>query len=138
MTSFWKEHPMIGAVSATVLALAAVTTTQYARDGWPFSGPDTQPATSDPHAAHGSATPPADTKTSSGPAGYATVVSARSGETEDSWLADLAVGWRAGQLKVGSTMRSERTAKWNRLLRVEAENPDAVFAGRAALAPLGL
>ncbi len=69
-------------------------------------------------------------------AGYATVVSARSGETEDSWLADLAVGWRAGQLKVGSTMRSERTAKWNRLLRIEAENPAAVFAGRAALAPL--
>ena len=64
-------------------------------------------------------------------AGYATVVSARSGDTEDSWLADLAVGWRAGQIKVGSTMRSERTAKWNRLLRVEAELGDAaVFAGR--------
>ena len=69
-------------------------------------------------------------------AGYATVLSARSGETEDSWLADLAVGWRAGQLKVGSTMRSERTAKWNRLLRIEAEHPDAVFAGRSVLAPL--
>ena len=68
-------------------------------------------------------------------AGYATVLSARSGETEDAWLADLAVGWRTGQLKVGSTMRSERTAKWNRLLRIEAERPDAVFAGRAALAP---
>jgi hypothetical protein len=54
-------------------------------------------------------------------AGFASVVSARSGETEDSWLADLAVGWRAGQIKVGSIMRSERTAKWNRLLRVEAE-----------------
>jgi enolase len=54
-------------------------------------------------------------------AGYATVLSARSGETEDSWLADLAVGWRTGQLKIGSTMRSERTAKWNRLLRIEAE-----------------
>ncbi len=70
-------------------------------------------------------------------AGYATVLSARSGETEDSWLADLAVGWRTGQIKVGSTMRSERTAKWNRLLRIEAElGGDAVFAGRAALAPL--
>jgi enolase 1/2/3 len=69
-------------------------------------------------------------------AGYATVLSARSGETEDSWLADLAVGWRTGQLKVGSTTRSERTAKWNRLLRLEAEHPDADFAGRAALAPL--
>ena len=70
-------------------------------------------------------------------AGYATVLSARSGETEDSWLADLAVGWRTGQLKVGSTTRSERTAKWNRLLRIESQQPDAVFAGSAALAPLG-
>lgn len=69
-------------------------------------------------------------------AGYATVLSARSGETEDSWLADLAVGWRAGQIKVGSTTRAERTAKWNRLLRIEAEERDARFAGRAALAPL--
>jgi len=48
--------------------------------------------------------------------GWATVVSARSGDTEDDWLVDLAVGSGAGQLKVGSTMRSERTAKWNRLL----------------------
>ena len=69
-------------------------------------------------------------------AGYATVLSARSGETEDSWLADLAVGWRTGQLKVGSTTRSERTAKWNRLLRIESEQPDATYAGAAALAPL--
>ena len=51
---------------------------------------------------------------------FATVVSARSGETEDSWLADLAIGWRAGQIKVGSTHGSERTAKWNRLLEIEA------------------
>jgi enolase len=71
-----------------------------------------------------------------GEAGYATVLSARSGETEDSWLADLAVGWRTGQLKVGSTTRSERTAKWNRLLRIESEHAGATFAGRAALAPL--
>ena len=70
-------------------------------------------------------------------AGYATVLSARSGETEDSWLADLAVGWRTGQLKVGSTTRSERTAKWNRLLRIESEHPAATFAGRGALAPAG-
>jgi enolase len=70
-----------------------------------------------------------------GAAGYATVLSARSGETEDSWLADLAVGWRTGQLKVGSTTRSERTAKWNRLLRIEHELGDeAAFAGAAALA----
>jgi enolase len=53
--------------------------------------------------------------------GYRTIVSARSGDTEDSWLADLAVGWRSGQIKVGSTVRSERTAKWNRLLKIEAE-----------------
>ena len=53
------------------------------------------------------------------------------------WLADLAVGWRTGQIKVGSTMRSERTAKWNRLLRIEAElRSEIAYAGRAALAPL--
>jgi len=52
-------------------------------------------------------------------AGWATVVSARSGETEERWLVDLAVGSGAGQLKVGSTTRSERTAKWNRLLELE-------------------
>jgi enolase len=67
-------------------------------------------------------------------AGYASVVSARSGDTEDSWLADLAVGWRAGQIKVGSTMRSERTAKWNRLLEIEALDPNAEYAGPDALA----
>lgn len=68
-------------------------------------------------------------------AGYAVVVSARSGETEDSSIADLAVGWRAGQIKVGSLTRAERTAKWNRLLRIEAELGDnAVFAGRDVLA----
>jgi enolase len=67
-------------------------------------------------------------------AGYATVVSARSGETEDSTIADLAVGWRAGQIKVGSLTRSERTAKWNRLLAIEAElGSQAAFAGRDAL-----
>ncbi len=62
--------------------------------------------------------------------GYATVVSARSGDTEDYWLADLAVGWNAGQIKVGSTQRSERTAKWNRLLEIEA-----AAGGRARLWP---
>jgi len=65
-------------------------------------------------------------------AGIATVVSARSGDSEDSWLADFAVGWRAGQIKVGSTMRSERTAKWNRLLEIESEGATR-FAGRSAL-----
>jgi enolase len=69
-------------------------------------------------------------------AGFATVLSARSGETEDSWLADLAVAWQTRQIKVGSTMRSERTAKWNRLLRIEAELGDeAVFAEVTGLAP---
>jgi enolase len=65
-------------------------------------------------------------------ADYATVVSARSGETEDNWLADLAVGCRAGQIKVGSTMRSERTAKWNRLLQIEHELGEGTdrYAGR--------
>lgn len=71
-------------------------------------------------------------------AGYGTVVSARSGETEDSWLADIAVGWRAGQIKVGSTTRSERTAKWNRLLRIEHECGDAIaYAGADALVRIG-
>ena len=58
---------------------------------------------------------------------FATVVSARSGETEDSWLADIATGWRSQQIKVGSTHGSERTAKWNRLLELEA-NEDTEFA----------
>ncbi|MHC5264323.1 phosphopyruvate hydratase [Streptomyces sp. UC4497] len=67
--------------------------------------------------------------------GYGTVLSARSGETEDDWLADLAVGWRTGQIKVGSTTRSERTAKWNRLLRIGAElGSRAQYAGAEALA----
>ncbi|MEU2615221.1 phosphopyruvate hydratase [Micromonospora sp. NPDC007271] len=52
--------------------------------------------------------------------GYATVVSARSGDTEDDIIADLAVGWNAGQIKIGSLMRSERLAKYNRLLEIEA------------------
>lgn len=67
-------------------------------------------------------------------AGFATVVSARSGETEDSWLADLVVAWRGGQIKVGSTTRSERTAKWNRLLEIEALASGSVsYAGAGAL-----
>jgi enolase len=68
-------------------------------------------------------------------AGYATVVSARSGDTEDSWLADLSIGWRTGQIKVGSTTRSERTSKWNRLLEIQRDARGASgFAGRKALA----
>ena len=52
-------------------------------------------------------------------AGFGTIVSARSGETEDTTIAHLAVGWDAGQLKVGSFSRSERMAKWNEVLRIE-------------------
>ena len=54
-------------------------------------------------------------------AGWRVTVSARSGETEDSWLADLAVGWAGNQIKVGSITQSERLAKYNRLLVIEAE-----------------
>lgn len=62
--------------------------------------------------------------------GYRCVISARSGETEDDWLADLAVGCGAGQIKVGSIARSERLAKYNRLLRIEEEgNPAVPYAG---------
>lgn len=54
-------------------------------------------------------------------AGWKITVSARSGETEDDWLADLAVGWNADQIKIGSITQSERLAKYNRLLAIEAE-----------------
>lgn len=67
-------------------------------------------------------------------AGWGTIVSARSGETEDTIIAHLAVGWNAGQLKVGSFTRSERMAKWNEVLRIVEElGPDARFAGFAGL-----
>ncbi len=71
-------------------------------------------------------------------AGYASVISHRSGETEDVTIADLAVATAAGQIKTGSASRSDRTAKYNQLLRIEeALGPRASFAGRAALAHLG-
>jgi enolase len=54
-------------------------------------------------------------------AGWAVTISARSGETEDDWLADLAVGWSGTQIKIGSITHSERLAKYNRLLRIEEE-----------------
>jgi enolase len=66
--------------------------------------------------------------------GFGTIVSARSGETEDVSIAHLAVGWGAGQLKVGSFARSERMAKWNEVLRIEeALGASARFAGLDAL-----
>ena len=62
--------------------------------------------------------------------GYAAIVSARSGETEDTTIVDLAIGWNVGQLKVGSFARSERMSKWNHALRIEEELAgNAHFAG---------
>ncbi|MBM3375386.1 MAG: phosphopyruvate hydratase [Betaproteobacteria bacterium] len=66
--------------------------------------------------------------------GWGKVVSARSGETEDVMIVHLAIGWNAGQLKVGSFARSERMAKWNEALRIEeALGAHAVYAGRSGL-----
>ena len=64
--------------------------------------------------------------------GYAGIVSARSGETEDTSIVHLAVGWGVGQLKVGSFARGERMAKWNEALRIEQQLGEAArFAGAA-------
>jgi enolase len=65
--------------------------------------------------------------------GYTTVISHRSGETEDVTIADLAVATKAGQIKTGAPCRGERTAKYNQLLRIEEElGKRAVFAGKSA------
>ena len=62
--------------------------------------------------------------------GYSAIVSARSGETEDTTIVDLAIGWNVGQLKVGSFARSERMIKWNHALRIEEQlGAEAHFAG---------
>jgi enolase len=67
-------------------------------------------------------------------AGYATIISHRSGETEDTTIADLAVGTAAGQIKTGSASRTDRVCKYNQLLRIEEElGSAAVFAGRTAV-----
>jgi enolase len=67
-------------------------------------------------------------------AGYATIISHRSGETEDSTIADLAVGTAAGQIKTGSASRTDRVCKYNQLLRIEEElGSAAAFAGRGAV-----
>jgi enolase len=67
-------------------------------------------------------------------AAYRAVMSHRSGETEDSTIADLAVATNCGQIKTGSLARSDRTAKYNQLIRIEEElGPAAKFAGRAVL-----
>ena len=79
---------------------------------------------------------------SSGPAaielarrrGYATVISHRSGESEDTTIADLAVATGAGQIKTGSLSRTDRVAKYNQLLRIEEElGAQAVYAGAGAI-----
>jgi len=65
---------------------------------------------------------------------YATIISHRSGETEDSTIADLAVATSAGQIKTGSASRSDRTAKYNQLLRIEEELGSAArYAGLSAI-----
>ena len=70
-------------------------------------------------------------------AGYATIISHRSGETEDSTIADLAVGTAAGQIKTGSASRSDRVAKYNQLLRIEEALGNAArYAGRSAIQQL--
>lgn len=64
-------------------------------------------------------------------AGYTTIISHRSGETEDTTIADIAVATNSGQIKTGSMSRSDRMAKYNQLLRIEEElGEDAVFAGK--------
>jgi enolase len=71
-------------------------------------------------------------------AGYATIISHRSGETEDSTIADLAVGTSAGQIKTGSASRSDRVAKYNQLLRIEEElGSRGAYAGRSAIRQFG-
>ena len=68
--------------------------------------------------------------------GYRSVISHRSGETEDTTIADLAVATRAGQIKTGSLSRSERVAKYNRLLRIEDElGSQAIYAGQIGMGP---
>jgi enolase len=70
-------------------------------------------------------------------AAYTTVMSHRSGETEDATIADLAVASNCGQIKTGSLARSDRTAKYNQLLRIEEDlGPQAVYAGRSAFRAL--
>ena len=66
-------------------------------------------------------------------AGYSAVISHRSGETEDTTIADLAVATATGQIKTGSLSRSDRVAKYNQLMRIEDQlGDDAVFAGKSA------
>ena len=71
-------------------------------------------------------------------AGYTTVVSHRSGETEDTFMADVAVAMNCGQIKSGSVSRSERLAKYNQLIRIEEELGDqSVYRGKSAFYSIG-
>jgi enolase len=82
----------------------------------------------------GTVTETLDTMAMAWQAGYTTVTSHRSGETEDATIADLAVGTESGQIKTGSASRSDRVAKYNQLLRIEeALGPAARFAGKGAI-----
>jgi enolase len=86
----------------------------------------------------GSLTETLDCVAMAGRAGYTCMMSHRSGETEDATIADLAVATNCGQIKTGSASRSDRTAKYNQLLRIEEElGPMARFVGKAALNPRG-
>ncbi|MFW5878682.1 MAG: phosphopyruvate hydratase, partial [Myxococcota bacterium] len=70
-----------------------------------------------------------------GRSGFTAIISHRSGETEDAFIADLAVALEAGQIKTGSLCRSDRVAKYNQLLRIEDElGASALYPGRSALA----
>jgi enolase len=87
----------------------------------------------------GTVTETLDAMATASKAGYACVISHRSGETEDATIADLAVGTAAGQIKTGSASRSDRTAKYNQLLRIEEElGASARYAGRGAVKQLHL
>ena len=71
-------------------------------------------------------------------AGYASVISHRSGETEDTTIADLAVATNAGQIKTGSASRTDRVAKYNQLLRIEEQlGSSGRYAGTSAIRQLG-
>jgi enolase len=81
----------------------------------------------------GSLTETLDAMLTAAKAGYTAVISHRSGETEDAFIADLAVATNAGQIKTGSASRTDRICKYNQLLRIEQElGPAAQFAGRKA------
>ncbi len=82
----------------------------------------------------GTLTETVETIVTAGRAGYTTVMSHRSGETEDPWIADLSVAFSTGQIKSGSVSRSERLSKYNQLIRIEEELGDnAVFRGKNVL-----